>query len=257
MPFKRQYAGKKRVASKSGNRKRKVRKSEPRTTVVKQGGSKFSKGNYTGFQVVERTRPFIGDILKTKMVYFASNIALNPGVGGLVVSSVWALNGLYDPDVAVGGHQPTGFDQYMAMYENYFVSNCKIVCSMRNSDATYTQIVGLYISRSSTPPSDFTEIIENGNGVSTILAPAVDSNTNCQAVFDISVNMAKEFGVPKNQLNVEDIFGGTASTNPTKLLYMHAWVGPAAGADTAAVGIEYLRLEFDVTFKSPKNLAIS
>jgi len=35
-------------------------------------------------------------------------------------------NGMYDPEVAAGGHQPLYFDQLSALYDHYVVQSCKI-----------------------------------------------------------------------------------------------------------------------------------
>jgi len=52
----------------------------------------------------------------------------NFDVSGIV--SYWThgfrANGMYDPDAGVGGHQPLGFDQYMALYSRYEVVTSKI-----------------------------------------------------------------------------------------------------------------------------------
>ena len=35
-------------------------------------------------------------------------------------------NGMFDPDAALGGHQPLGFDQYMMLYQKYYVKSSTI-----------------------------------------------------------------------------------------------------------------------------------
>lgn len=39
-------------------------------------------------------------------------------------------NGMYDPDYALGGHQPMGFDQYIALYNKYYVKSATIKVSV-------------------------------------------------------------------------------------------------------------------------------
>lgn len=50
------------------------------------------------------------------------------------VSKIFRGNSLYDPDFSLGGHQPTGFDQYTAFYTNYLVFGAKISVTLLNSD---------------------------------------------------------------------------------------------------------------------------
>jgi len=46
--------------------------------------------------------------------------------GGTFVSGTYGLNSLYDPDSAIGGHQPYYFDQLSTIYARYRVLKCKI-----------------------------------------------------------------------------------------------------------------------------------
>ena len=47
------------------------------------------------------------------------------GSSGMITHS-FSANGLYDPNLAVGGHQPMGFDEQMAIYDHYCVLGAKI-----------------------------------------------------------------------------------------------------------------------------------
>ena len=38
-------------------------------------------------------------------------------------------NGMFDPQTAVGGHQPRGFDEFMEAYDMFTVMGSKISCS--------------------------------------------------------------------------------------------------------------------------------
>lgn len=45
----------------------------------------------------------------------------------------WRANDLYDPDYAVGGHQPFGFDQLMAKYQHFTVERSHISIDVMNT----------------------------------------------------------------------------------------------------------------------------
>lgn len=65
--------------------------------------------------------------LKTrrKLVY-TTRVGINPAAGGVGFFE-FRLNGMFDPEVAIGGHQPMGYDQMMLMYENWMVYKCNVI----------------------------------------------------------------------------------------------------------------------------------
>lgn len=53
--------------------------------------------------------------------------AVDPGTGqDQKVQRSFVANGLWDPDAAVGGHQPSGFDFWSQKYRNYVVIGAKV-----------------------------------------------------------------------------------------------------------------------------------
>lgn len=62
-----------------------------------------------------------------KLQYTCIENIPNLGAGALY-SRIFRANDLYDPDYAVGGHQPYGFDQIMAQYNHFTVlySKCEL-----------------------------------------------------------------------------------------------------------------------------------
>lgn len=53
----------------------------------------------------------------TKMAFkYSDTVTIDADSGANFVYYAYSCNGMYDPQVAVGGHQPYGFDQYMAFY---------------------------------------------------------------------------------------------------------------------------------------------
>jgi len=49
--------------------------------------------------------------------------------GGSAVSLFFRANGPYDPEYAVGGHQPMGFDQMSLLYNHYVVLGSKVTAT--------------------------------------------------------------------------------------------------------------------------------
>lgn len=52
--------------------------------------------------------------------------AINADATGLPSVHTYSANGMWDPDYTGGGHQPKGFDQWMAFYNHYTVVGSKI-----------------------------------------------------------------------------------------------------------------------------------
>lgn len=56
---------------------------------------------------------------------YATTTSLNAAPGTSVIHD-FAANGLYDPDITGAGHQPIGFDEWMAVYSHYTVIASKM-----------------------------------------------------------------------------------------------------------------------------------
>lgn len=71
-----------------------------------------------------------------KLRYVVTESITGPAVGAIVVRQ-YRANGMYDPEVAVGGHQPFGFDQLMGQYHHFTVIKSKCTLElMQTSDNT-------------------------------------------------------------------------------------------------------------------------
>lgn len=72
---------------------------------------------------------------------FVSNNVLTATTGGWA-QSAWRLNSIYDPDYAVGGHQPYMFDVYSGLYSRYRVFKAVVehdICNQEDDAARVGQ----------------------------------------------------------------------------------------------------------------------
>jgi len=86
----------------------------------------------TGNQVVS---PYFRSVQpwKLKVVLpYSTTLKLTKAAGTYLATEVFRANSMYDPEVAVGGHQPRGFDQLMTMYDHFTVYGCKITATFVN-----------------------------------------------------------------------------------------------------------------------------
>jgi len=107
---------------------------------------------------------------------------------------VWSMNGLFDPEIPIGGHQPMGFDQAMAFYDHYTVVRSSVTVTFNSSDSDNVIIAaGVYLSSSSTPITGSDSIVENGLLKRIILTSNIN-NTHNQNQIQYSVSLPKFFG---------------------------------------------------------------
>ena len=179
---------------------------------------------------------------KVKLVY-QTYVSLNPGAG-TVADYVFRANSPYDPDFTGAGHQPGGFDQWMALYKFFAVENAKITVNCYNNDTTYGQYLGITKKNVSTAITDPTQAIECANTVFKIL-PLGAKNTDTLSLFWNS-----KWDVGRHSMS-DQYFQGTASANPSNSYFFHVWaIDITAAIDPSPVSAA-ITIEYDVTFLDP------
>jgi len=197
-----------------------------------------------------------------KLEYTDVEALPNIGVGALYQREFRA-NDLYDPDFAVGGHQPYGFDQLMAQYYHFTVlySKCTIEITdnndCRNSKyhiwvcgapgqlaATYAAsgVAGLLEQRPHTPP-----ITVSGNGSS-----LRDASTS------ITLDIGRQFRKTHANLVGDSRFQGDISTSPTEdVFFAIGGYHPAGTATTYTDAQIRFTITYWAVFTEPKHMATS
>lgn len=122
----------------------------------------------------------------------------------------FALNGMYDPYLGVGGGQPYGFDQWGALYNNYRVLAAGCTATFYNNGTT--QPIRLTILPN--PKDDTAMRLFQDPQQLPLSKSGIASGTNHgDAIVTVSnyVSMNKLVG---RQAAVDDDFKGTISSNP-------------------------------------------
>lgn len=75
---------------------------------------------------------------------YADTLTMDPSTGSYATFS-YRANGIYDPQVTSGGHQPCGFDRWKLIYQHYVVIGSKVtatfhVNSISSSNPSYVGI---------------------------------------------------------------------------------------------------------------------
>lgn len=187
--------------------------------------------------------------LWTTLTYTDWSYTLNPGAAGTAAVQVFAANGLYDVDITGVGHQPTGFDQLMSLYNEYVVTEAEIECWFENTDTSYAQVVGISFQDLATTTTDSRKYIENGNCVSKVIGNATGATPNISKLT-MKANM-QQYSHAQSVLTEQD-FAGNSTTNPLDTHYFHVFVAPMNQTVDAAQVYLKAMLKFKVLFRDPR-----
>lgn len=166
---------------------------------------------------------------------------------------VFTTNGPYDPNFTATGHQPRGWDQYMAMYSKAHVmySTCKVIFTA-GDNSTYDAIVGVYISTSPTPPSGGPVDFMEGDATKAVsLSPQSSEGRTVWVPFS-----TKKWSSVKDILDDESLTA-TASGNPPYLWYYHVFAYSARPGEQLTDIAAQVVIEYSIIFTDPIQPSLS
>lgn len=163
-------------------------------------------------------RPGIPPFMFADLTYDEQFLA-DPG-GGLFDGYNFRANGMFDPRVETGGHQPRFFDQLMAMYTYFCVTHADVfvegapyqnlLVAGTSADPAYQGLVIIAPHGAAASPSAATADMLEFPGVQS--APLSQGTASRVA---LRIDIARELGIkPASVLN-NPAFWGTASADPT------------------------------------------
>lgn len=173
----------------------------------------------------------------TKLRY-CTIVDLSSGAGA-VAGNTFAANGIFDPDITGGGHQPLYRDNFGTLYDQYVVIGSKIKVTFAAGTGTLPFIVGITGDDDSTVSGTLETLMEQNNSISTV----------CGAVGAPPVVLTQTFE-PLEMFGVDAKDDGSSATvvsaNPTELWTYRIWSIPA---DLTTAGHCYAKVEIDYTVK--------
>lgn len=151
----------------------------------------------------------------------------------------YALNGLFDPDVTTTGHQPMGFDQFAALYQQYKVLGARVTLEACGPPASSVsdQYIGIqFHENASYAPSVITQIIERGRERHSVIG-----NQTNRVKLVMNWSAKKWYG---NNYKGMDT-AGTISANPAELAYVSVFATRADNTEnpdpiTYVITIDYI-----------------
>lgn len=185
-------------------------------------------------------------------------------------------NGLYDPEVNAGGHQPRGFDQYTALYHKFTVTSSKLSVTF-----SYEGYMGAAGTTSTGQPNQ--EVEDAGGDVPAVpgaiclIQKAVAINVsgtieNFQEKDKTKWKQIVPTGGPKTisaRMRASEFFGkdflvgadgytGDDSADPANKLYWHIMAGLNSNEYPNQIKVRAnCVIEYDVTWTEPKQLDAS
>lgn len=170
----------------------------------------YSKKNYYTFGLARVGR---GIPEKLSVVLRYVDHALPAVAAGANGYDTWGTNCLFDPYIAAGGHQPYGFDQYMALYNKYHVvsAKCKVIYTLYTEPAGTTSpcVVGLFVDDDATNANTAETKQEfQGRKSYKVLGPSCT-----QATLYSTWKAKTKFG---GDIIAQDSLSGTNAANPSE-----------------------------------------
>lgn len=188
--------------------------------------------------------------IRTTLRYCDIIPSIGASAGATVSSTIYNCNGAYDPYYVVGGHQPYGFDQYMAIYNHYSVikSTIKVTFQQQNDTNNFPGVVGINMDDDGTDGSTATTRVEKTGRRNY----AVIGQDATQVTLYDKWSCKTKFGANANDLD-KNI--GSASSNPAEVSTWHLWY-LNNGASTGYVQI-LVDIEYDIEFTELKDFGPS
>lgn len=205
------------------------------------------------------TRAKIRPVVMADEVYcklkYTERLLYTPGVN--FTNWIWITyraNSLFDPNFAVGGGQPTGFDQWTNFFSKYRVTACKMTVHFHNSQ-TDTTYWALHATLASSPDTVFAnyqpENLPNTRFTRTVPYIATSEIRGKK----LSMYMTTKKMYPNRDTKLEEGFSSDYSTNPNL-----PWYFVFAGCTAAGVGVAtrlIIQMKFYTVFSQRFEIAES
>ena len=198
-----------------------------------------------------------------------------------IIAWTFRGNGIFDPLYNAGGHQPRGFDQYMALYKTFTVTGCNVKANFMHeyNDGPSTIADGVYNNMvkevgydgSNQVPALSAAVVGIQKSakavVSQHIGPTIEQDktthrtlcgNNPTGVTTSMSGTTKEFFGKEAAIGAEG-YAGTAAEDPDQEYLFHVWAGRVSdnfAADSLHL-VAYVTCEYKVTFTEPVVLAAS
>jgi len=212
--------------------------------------------------------------ISTKLRY-ATRVQFTPGTSSTQQFQLRA-NGMFDPQTALGGHQPRGFDEFMEAYDMFTVKGSRISCSwMYEGYNGPSQIATLgNLVQSTETATDVPALTPVCCGLHKGVEPLSAGKAETQIEKDRTVwtflNGQHGHKTLSTSMKVSDFYGkaavtgaegyaGSSTADPENQVFYELWCGRVSDdypSETVKV-VCYVTIEYDAVFSQPKTLNAS
>lgn len=225
----------------------------------KQRGNANKRGN----KQKKRGRVGRGEMLvtpfpvrRTARMRYVQTVAVGGAAVGVGDFVVYSPSSLYDPEVAVGGHQPMYYDQLLSAtgpYTKFLVTGARFRVHFSNfsSASTPVQIV-VYVSPVSTSPASITQAMEKPWSQKRLLSVPAGGGAN--GTITIQCASEKALGISKAHLLTDDYYAGAYNANPSVNWFITMCVYGVSGVCSVACNVE---MDIDTILYSLGNTSTS
>lgn len=206
---------------------------------------------------------------------FCKSLDFTPNSATIGVKT-FVANGMYDPDAAVGGHQPRGFDEFMNIYQKFTVKSARVsvtwtyegyngpsgqmsttapaqaIQSAAGGVQAVPAIVGMVIpSAEASLSGEVSQVQELEKAVWTHITPSGEARTI------VSHASPRDF-FGKDFLVGADGYTGTDSGDPLNKIYFHLAAGQQSNEYPITIKVRAnICITYDAVFTEPKYLGES
>jgi len=214
--------------------------------------------------------------LKTKLRY-STRVEFIPTSTSVIQFQLKA-NGMHDPQVSLGGHQPRGFDEFMDAYDMFTVLGSKITCSwmyegyngpsLTSSTGNLTQ--NILQNTSAAVPALTPMVCGLHKGVESLSSGKPEVQIEKDRTVWTFINGEGQHKTLSTSMKTSDFYGngvatgaegytGSSTADPDNLVFYELWCGRVSDdypAETTKI-VCYAQIEYDAVFSQPKTLNAS
>lgn len=155
--------------------------------------------------------------------------------------TIWKINSIYDPDGAVGGHQPYGYDQLTALYGRYRVLKTRWRVAFGTSTGTMHVVVlpvSGALANSIASDTTFQTACEMPRARSAVIGGGGSPAINLNGTIDLPALT----GATITEYKSDDRYSAAINTDPSTVMYLYVgYYNPTASTVVIQTRVE---LEF-------------
>ncbi|AXQ66532.1 MAG: putative capsid protein [Circoviridae sp.] len=175
-----------------------------------------------------------------------------PPQTGNSIGKVFSCNGIYDPDITRIGHQPSGFDQLMMMYDHYVVIGAKITTTFVNNDNNHGVVCAVDVRDRPTLEPDMRVSQESG----TVKTAVITSENSGRGTVTITYKVNPNRFLGRSKPLADPELKGDSLKNPNEQCYFHIMMSSLDAGSVDGTSISSI-IEYQAIFIEPKPVGLS